>query len=241
MKTSKIQQAQTRQQIVRQAVELIGLHGIDAVTMKQIARAAGIGDATIYKYFPNKEKLLLAFFEIAMQDAMEQSLATPDFAQFSLHEKLQRMIDAILENLLAEREFVAICKTELMKSPLLLVGDNFPGQALLKQHVLQFLSEAEQSGEIAECAFKSFISGLFGDYLFAILNYWLKDESEEFSDTTQLVDLSLSVLVLALKSGLFNKISELGLFIVRKQLSRLLQPGSSLIDLLQLARRGLAG
>ena len=113
-----------------QAVDLIGLNGIDAVTMKQIARAAGIGDVTIYKYFPNKEKLLLAFFEIAMQDAMEQSVATPDFAHFSLHEKLQRMIDAILENLLAEREFVAICKTELMKSPVLLVGDNFPGQAM---------------------------------------------------------------------------------------------------------------
>jgi len=56
-----------------------------------------------------------------------------------------------------------------------------------------------------------------------------------------MVDLSLGVLVLALRSGLVDKLLELGGFLVRSQLARLMQDGNGLLDLLQLARRGLGG
>jgi len=42
---------------------LIGEHGLASVTMSQIAGAAGIGRATLYKYFPDIESVLLAWHE----------------------------------------------------------------------------------------------------------------------------------------------------------------------------------
>jgi AcrR family transcriptional regulator len=42
---------------------LIGEHGLASVTMSQIAAAAGIGRATLYKYFPDIESVLLAWHE----------------------------------------------------------------------------------------------------------------------------------------------------------------------------------
>ena len=51
------------------------------------------------------------------------------------------------------------------------------------------------------------------------------------------------MLVLALQSGLVNKLLDLGGFVLRSQLARLLQapqPGGGLLELLALARRGLA-
>ncbi len=240
MKISKSQQEQTRREIIRAAVDLMTEHGYDASTMKQIARAAGIGDATIYKYFPTKEKLMLGYYELCIAIVLEQTLETPGFAEFGLQERLQRLVDALLELLLADREFVAITREVVGKSPLLMMRDNMPGQQVLKEQVVAFIDAAEQSGEIAACDFKNMLGGLFGDYLFAVIAYWLKDESEEFSDTTQLVDLTLAVLVLALKSGVVNKLSELAGFLVRNQLSRLMQNGSGILDLLKLAKRGLA-
>lgn len=239
MKTSKSQQEQTRRHIIRTAVDMMTEHGYDATTMKQVARTAGIGDATIYKYFPSKEKLLLGYYELCIEVVLELTLETPGFEEFGLQERLQRLVDALLELLLADREFVAITRSVVGKSPLLMMRDNMPGQQALKEQIVAFIDAAEQSGEIAACDFKNLLGGLFADYLFAVIAYWLKDESEEFSDTTQLVDLTLAVLVLALKSGVVNKLSELAGFLVRNQLSRLMQNGSGLMDMLKLAKRGL--
>ena len=45
MKTTRQQQDATRRQIVASAVDLMTRQGFDGTTMKDIARAAGIGDA----------------------------------------------------------------------------------------------------------------------------------------------------------------------------------------------------
>jgi AcrR family transcriptional regulator len=42
---------------------LIAEHGLASVTMSQIAGAAGIGRATLYKYFPDIESVLVAWHE----------------------------------------------------------------------------------------------------------------------------------------------------------------------------------
>ncbi|MEV0634492.1 TetR/AcrR family transcriptional regulator [Streptomyces sp. NPDC050619] len=47
--------------ILNSAVELAAEHGVRAVTMSQIAERAGIGRATLYKYFPDVEAILLAW------------------------------------------------------------------------------------------------------------------------------------------------------------------------------------
>jgi len=42
---------------------LVREHGLAAVTMSQIAAATGIGRATLYKYFPDVEAILMAWHE----------------------------------------------------------------------------------------------------------------------------------------------------------------------------------
>lgn len=239
MKTSKSQQEQTRRNLIRTAVDLITEKGYDATTMKQIARDAGIGDATIYKYFPSKEKILLAYYELCIEITLEVVQETPGWEEFTLQEKLQRLVDALLELLLGDREFVEITRDIFGKSPLLMMRDNMPGQQTLKQEIISLLEEAEQRGDISPCDFKNLIGGLFGDYLFAVIAYWLKDESEEFSNTTQLVDMTLAILVMALKSGIVNKVTELASFMLRNQLSRIMQNGSGLLEMVKLVRHGL--
>jgi len=53
--------AAVRNRIITVAINLFSRHGIDAVTVDQIAEAADIGKGTIYNYFQTKEDIVVAF------------------------------------------------------------------------------------------------------------------------------------------------------------------------------------
>jgi AcrR family transcriptional regulator len=239
LKTTRQQQDETRRQIVASAVDLMTRQGFDGTTMKDIARAAGIGDATIYKYFPTKDRVVLGFVDEAVRGALADTLATPGLADYGLQEKLQRLTDALLERLLPDREFVAEVMALARRSPLSMLAEPLASRQALREAVTDFISAAEDSGEIEPCDFKGVASGLFGDYLAGVVAYWLADTSDEFAETTQLVDLSLGVLVTALRAGLVNRVLQLGGFVLRSQMARFMQHGSGLIGVLRMAKASL--
>jgi AcrR family transcriptional regulator len=221
-------------------VDLMTRQGFDGTTMKDIARAAGIGDATIYKYFPTKDRIVLGYLDDVAHQALAETLATAGFGSYSLQEKLQRLTDAVLERLLADREFVAQVRTLARRSPLSMLAEPLTARQSLREAVASFLEAAEASGEIEPCDFKGLAGGLYTDYLAGVVTYWLADTSDEFADTTQLVDLSLGVLVQALRGGLVNRVLQLGGFVLRSQLARMVQHHSSLMGVLQLAKQAMA-
>ncbi|RYF67270.1 MAG: TetR/AcrR family transcriptional regulator [Comamonadaceae bacterium] len=239
MKTTRQQQDATRRQIVASAVDLMTRQGFDGTTMKDIARAAGIGDATIYKYFPTKDRIVLGYLDEVVHASLADTLQAPGFASYSLQEKLQRLTDAVLERLLADREFVAEMHKVARRSPLALMAEPLPARAALRDAVASFLEAAEASGEIEPCDFKGVAGGLYTDYLGGVVAYWLADESDGFADTTQLVDLSLGVLVLTLRTGLVSRALQLGGFVLRSQMARFMQRGSGLVGVLRAARQTL--
>ena len=54
------QESERKKRILTSAIRIIGDKGYQNATIAEIAKDAGIGDATIYEYFKNKEDLLLA-------------------------------------------------------------------------------------------------------------------------------------------------------------------------------------
>src|SRR5580658_4802840 len=54
------------------AAALVAEHGLTGVTMSQIAKAAGIGRATLYKYFPDIESVLAAWHERSVAEHLQQ-------------------------------------------------------------------------------------------------------------------------------------------------------------------------
>lgn len=61
-----------RETIMESATKLAMEHGISALTMLQIAEVAGIGRATLYKYFPDIESILAAWHERMVLGHLEQ-------------------------------------------------------------------------------------------------------------------------------------------------------------------------
>lgn len=74
---------ETHRRAVREAVlettaGLVEAHGLKAVTMSQIAEASGIGRATLYKYFPDVEAILLAWHEEKIAAHLTELVAVRD-------------------------------------------------------------------------------------------------------------------------------------------------------------------
>jgi TetR/AcrR family transcriptional regulator, cholesterol catabolism regulator len=58
-RSSEAQAART-DRMIRAAIELAGEGGYEAVQMREVARIAGVALATLYRYYPSKNQLLLA-------------------------------------------------------------------------------------------------------------------------------------------------------------------------------------
>lgn len=61
--TIEAHRREVRRAILDTTATLVGQHGLRAVTMSQIAERTGIGRATLYKYFPDVESILVAWHE----------------------------------------------------------------------------------------------------------------------------------------------------------------------------------
>ncbi len=65
-------ESEKKARILRSAIRIFGEKGFQNATIAEIAKEAGIGDATIYEYFKNKEDLLLAIPAETTKDLMAQ-------------------------------------------------------------------------------------------------------------------------------------------------------------------------
>jgi len=61
--TIETHRREVREAILDTTAALVAEHGLLGVTMSQIAEETGIGRATLYKYFPDVEAILLAWHD----------------------------------------------------------------------------------------------------------------------------------------------------------------------------------
>jgi AcrR family transcriptional regulator len=69
---------EVREAILDTAAALVAEHGLRGVTMSRIAEQAGIGRATLYKYFPDVEAILVAWHERQVEAHLMQLVEIRD-------------------------------------------------------------------------------------------------------------------------------------------------------------------
>jgi len=72
---------------------LVAKHGLRSVTMSQIAEETGIGRATLYKYYPDVEAILVAWHERHVTSHLEQLSALRDRTG-AASERLKSVLEA---------------------------------------------------------------------------------------------------------------------------------------------------
>jgi AcrR family transcriptional regulator len=106
-----------RTQILTTAVELFARHGLDSVTVEQIAEAADVGKGTIYNYFKTKEDVVVAFMAdiesrvqaklgrlVASEGPLELILAQFIELQFRLKKQYYQFVRVFLGQMFVQTE-----------------------------------------------------------------------------------------------------------------------------------------
>lgn len=212
MKISQQQKIENRKTIIAAAVELISDNGFKSATMRKIARQAGIGDATIYNYFPTKEAILYGYYEDHMRGCIDSLKAVPDFHTFNLQEQIQTLFDTSQTLFLPDREFVAITFRQTM-----LTGSHNWARiktirAIFLSAIEEMISAAAEVGEIPDQVFGDLIGQFFMDAYLGVMIYWIEDTSDGFTNTSIVVDRGLDLACAMLKAGIANKIFDMAVF-----------------------------
>jgi AcrR family transcriptional regulator len=80
--------------ILEAAATVLAEHG-DQASMADVAAAAGVARATVYRYFPNREALLEALVRLAVEEAGER-LQAGRLNQVAVPEAFQRAVRALV-------------------------------------------------------------------------------------------------------------------------------------------------
>ncbi len=93
----------TRRTLLERALELFQSQGVEATTMRDIARAAGLSLGAAYYYFPSKEALVFAYYE--ENQARVEALATD--LTGTVRERLGAIFHGKLESIRSQRAMLA--------------------------------------------------------------------------------------------------------------------------------------
>ncbi len=222
MKITPEKREANKKKVVQAAVDLVTEKGYKASTMREIARRAGIGEATIYNYFPTKETILFGYYETRFKDCVRELKALEDFNHFSFEEQIQTFYETMLTLFLPDREFVELS----FKSIFFSLAPNFrhfrPVQEQFFEILDEIFSAAVEAEEIPDQMFRDMIYYFFWDFFIGMVFYWLRDDSKQFADTSILLDKSLGLAGGAIRAGLLNKAVDIASFLFKNHvLSRM--------------------
>ncbi len=179
----------TRRHLLDRALVLFRERGVDATTMRDIAKAANLSLGAAYYYFPSKEALVFAYYE-QNQAVMEQLAGT---ATGTLREKLGVLLHGKLRTIHDHRHMLGTIVQRLID----------PGDPL-SAFSAQTRAVRERAIEIFEQPLRD--EGLPDDvarvgahalwmFMLAMMLLYIKDDSAKQKRTHGLIDDALDMLV----------------------------------------------
>jgi AcrR family transcriptional regulator len=166
---------ETRKAILDAAVRLFAEKGVEQTSMEELARAAGIGKATIYGYFSTKNEIFLAYCEEEVAYAFS-ILEKKQDEDAPLSEQLVGLMIGQLTYVTNNREFGRIFAREMM----------FPGEQSamasrdLDLHYMTRLTEVLGRGQSrselpVDCDLLLMVGHLHALYLFSLSLFYKGD------------------------------------------------------------------
>lgn len=95
--------AATRRRLLERALALFQQRGVEATTMRDIAKAAGMSLGAAYYYFPSKEAMVFAFYE----DNQAEAEAAEQRATGSVRDRLGIIFHAKLTSIAGQKKMLA--------------------------------------------------------------------------------------------------------------------------------------
>ncbi|MQA73130.1 MAG: TetR family transcriptional regulator [Solirubrobacterales bacterium] len=141
--------ARNRGRVLRAARRLFSEHGVENVTMEQVARAAGVGKGTVFHRFGDRSGLALALLDDGERELQEAILRGPPplGPGAPAADRLRAFLDALLE-LTADGAELLIAADSGRPGARYATG----AYAAWHQHIAQLVTELRPRADAALCA-----------------------------------------------------------------------------------------
>jgi TetR/AcrR family fatty acid metabolism transcriptional regulator len=136
-----------KKQILTSAIRIFGEKGFQNATIAEIAKDAGVGDATIYEYFKNKEDLLLAIPVEITKELIPQINEHMMGIKGALN-KLRKFIWWWLNYVEKNPGYGSIVLLELKTSKTYVFNEAYQAARNFYQIVLDIIKEGQEEGAI---------------------------------------------------------------------------------------------
>jgi len=192
----------TKQRILRAALDLFKEKGFEGTTTKEISKKSGIAEGTLFNYFKTKEDLALYFLQKETEDLIKWFRAETRLQKAPLPEKLFAIIHRQLEYIEPYEDFIGAVLYRSLQPTSSLSPLSFESQELRLKYlrfIREVLAEAEERREIPPLGgLGAYAVGLF--YI-GIVTHWLHDGSRGKQKTLALLDRALTFGTRILKKG----------------------------------------
>lgn len=95
-KTNERQRAETRQRIIETGFRIFSEQMIDTVNLTDIAKAAGVGQATVYRYFNTKSELVLAVSTWVWGEMIDDEVISVHRPNTTAAEDMEAFLDSFI-------------------------------------------------------------------------------------------------------------------------------------------------
>jgi AcrR family transcriptional regulator len=179
----------TRRRLLERALALFQRRGVEATTMRAIARAAGLSLGAAYYYFPSKDALMFAYYE----DNQAEAEAAAERATGSVRERLGAVFHAKLASVAPHRKMLAALVGRLADpgDPLSALSTQ---QRAVRERAIAVLTRALDGAGLAPDTVRLVATALWLLQLAALL-LCVHDDSPRQARTHQLVDDALDLVV----------------------------------------------
>ena len=184
-----------RKRVLTSAIKVFGEKGFKNATISEIAKKAGVGDATIYEYFDNKEALLLSI----PLESTKDIIAEINYHMIGIKgtfNKLRKFVWWWLNYLEENPGYGVIVLLELKVSKNYMQTEGYEKAREFYQIILDILKEGQEEGVIKkEVNIYLARSVIIGSLEHNIIRWLLKDRKYsllQYAD--ELVDLLIDML-----------------------------------------------
>ena len=194
---AKTKSEETRERILRAALEMFHDRGFESTTMREIAARAGVATGAAYYYFDSKDAIVLAFYDQARKD-MEPRMEEALTETRDLRERLRKIIHVKLDYFASSRNLLsALSGHTNPQHPL----SPFSEQTReIREHDIAFFERAlEESRTPGPKDLKAHLPRLLWMYQMGIILFWINDASAKQEKTSVLLDSSLDVVTRLIK------------------------------------------
>ena len=120
-----------RQEILDASLDLFARQGFQGTSVREIARAVGVNEATLYHYFASKAEILDAIIDVLLEERAD-ALAAADDPRTSLEEVLRELTMSMLARFHSERE-QKLVRLLMIEGPRLAGAGRYPVLRLMRE------------------------------------------------------------------------------------------------------------